>query len=97
MRILRGGSAEIKPNRWFKFDIELDQDDLVAIAVKNNLSVANFTVGQKYLTLVKQAEILTTIEMEAQGMSGDKTSRQLIAEFNDYISTLPKASDVISV
>lgn len=90
MKILRGGSAEVKSNKWFKFDIELDESDLQAIVIKNDIDGEKLTVGQKYQVLVKQAELLTTIEMEGQGMLGDKSSRQLSADLKDFLSTLPK-------
>jgi hypothetical protein len=90
LKILRGGSAEVKPNRWFKFDIELDESDLQAIVVKNSIDGAKLSVVQKYQVLVKQAELLTTIEMEAQEMLGKKSSRELIVEFTEYLHGLPK-------
>lgn len=88
MKILRGGSAEVAPNRWFKFDIELDESDLQALTVKHNLS--GLTVIQKYKLLVKQAELLTTIEMESQGLSGDKSAVTLKDEFDTLVESLPK-------
>lgn len=90
MKILKGGSAEVRPNRWAKFDIELDESDLQAIVVKNSIDGAKLTVGQKYQTLVKQADVLITVEMEGQGMVGDKSSTQLTADFKNYLATLPK-------
>lgn len=93
MKILRGGSAEIRPNRWFKFDVELDESDLQAIVIKHNIDGDKLTVGQKYQTLVKQAELLTTIEMEGQGMEGDKSSRLLNGEFKNFLSNLPKLAE----
>lgn len=89
MRILRGGSAEVKPNQWFKFDIELDESDLQAITIKHNLG--ELTVIQKYKLLVKQAELLTTIEMESQGLAGDKSARDIMTDFNSLVESLPKA------
>ncbi len=88
MKILRGGSAEIRPNKWHKFDIELDEGDLQALVVKHGL--ADLTVIQKYKLLVKQAELLVTVEMEGQGVVGDKTSRDLMAELNSLVESLPK-------
>jgi hypothetical protein len=90
LKILRGGSAEVTPNKWFKFDIELDESDLQAIVVKNNIDGEKLTVGQKYQVMVKQAELLTTIEMESQEMHGKKSSRELMVEFNEYLKSLPK-------
>lgn len=89
MKILRGGSAEVRPNRWFKFDIELDESDLQALVVKHNLD--DLTVIQKYKLLVKQAELLTTIEMESQGLAGEKPAKEIVAEFNSLVDSLPKA------
>ena len=99
MKILRGGSAEVRPNHWFKFDIELDESDLQAIVVKNNIDGTKLTVGQRYQVLVKQAELLTTIEMESQALFGDKSSRQLSIDFKEFLATLPKlaAEDADSV
>lgn len=88
MKILRGGSAEVKPNQWFKFDIELDEQDLLALTVKHNLS--QLTVIQKYKLLVKQAELLTTIEMESQGLIGDKRASEILSDFNTLVESLPK-------
>lgn len=88
MKILRGGSAEVRSNQWFKFDIELDESDLQALRIKHNLG--DLTVIQKYKLLVKQAELLTTIEMEAQGLNGDKRASELLIEFNELIEYLPK-------
>jgi hypothetical protein len=91
VKILRGGSAEIRPNTWFKFDIELDESDLQALIVKHNLDGSKLTVIQKYKLLVNQAELLTTVEMQKQGMEGDKTPGSILSEFNDLVETLPKA------
>lgn len=90
MKILRGGSAEVRPTQWFKFDIELDESDLQALIVKHSLDGSNLTVIQKYKLLVKQAELLVTVEMEIQGLHGDKSSAELKQEFDTLINTLPK-------
>lgn len=90
MRVLRGGSTEVKSNTWFKFDIELDESDLQAIVVKNNIDYSKLTVGQKYQLLVTQAEILVTLQMESQGAEGEKTSRELVGQFNVLIERMPK-------
>lgn len=92
MKILRGGSAEVTSNKWFKFDIELDESDLQAIVVKNDIDTEKLTVGQKYSVLTKQAEILVTIQMESQGLVGELSSRELMQEFNTYVGTLPKVA-----
>jgi len=88
VKILRGGSAEVRPNKWHKFDIELDESDLQALAVKHNL--ADLTVIQKYKLLVKQAELFVIVEMEGQGVTGDKSSRIAMTELTDLINSLPK-------
>ena len=92
MRILRGGSAEVRSNQWFKFDIELDESDLQALCIKHNIDQESLTVIQKYKLLVNQAELLTTVEMQKQGMEGDKTPGTILSEFNDLVETLPKAA-----
>ena len=91
MKILKGGSAEVANNRWVKFDIELDESDLQAIVIKNGIDGSKLTVGQKYQTLVKQAEVLVTLQMEGEGMTGEKSSRELLEDFKAYVSSLPKA------
>lgn len=88
MKILRGGSAEIKPNKWHKFDIELDESDLQAIVVKHNLDYSKLTVISKYKILVKQAEILVTAEMNSQGVQGEQSLGELTESFNNYVAGL---------
>lgn len=90
MRVLRGGSAEVSNNKWFKFDIELDESDLQAIVIKNGLDLAKLTVGQKYQLLVTQAELLVTLQMESQDLTGQKSSRDILSEFNSLIEKMPK-------
>lgn len=90
MKVLKGGSAEVSSNRWHKFDIELDESDLQAIVVKNNLAYDQLTVGMKYSILVKQAEILVTIQFESEGLNSEKSSRELIQEFTFFLNGLPK-------
>ncbi len=97
MKILKGGTAEIElasgKNRWKKFDIELDESDLQAIVVKNNIDYDKLTVGMKYSILVKQAEILVTVEFESEGQAGEKSSRDLIQEFALFLNSMPKVED----
>lgn len=90
MRVLRGGSAENANNRWVKFDIELDESDLQAEVIKHNLAGAELTVIQKYTLLVKLAELLVTVRMEALGVQGEESSQTLNKNYKEYISTLPK-------
>lgn len=90
MKITKGGSAEVSPNRWHKFDVELDETDLQAIVVKYLLDYPQLTVGMKYSILVKQAEILVTIQFEAEGLKSNKSSRDLIQEFAFFLNSLPK-------
>jgi hypothetical protein len=94
LRVLRGGSAEVESNKWFKFDIELDESDLQAIVIKNNLDSDKLTVGQKYQLLVTQAELLVTLQMEGQGSTGTKTSREILSEFNTLIEKMPHVDSV---
>jgi hypothetical protein len=94
LRVLRGGSAEVQSNKWFKFDIELDESDLQAIVIKNSLDAAKLTVGQKYQLLVAQAEILVTLQMEGQSLTGEKSSRLLMEELNVLMSKMPHADSV---
>lgn len=93
MRVLRGGSAEVKPNNWYKFDIELDESDLQAILVKNNIDSTVLTVGQKYKIMSAQAEILVTLEFENQGLNSDQSANQLTVNFLDMLSRLQKVQD----
>lgn len=90
MKILRGGSAEIKPNKWHKFDIELDESDLQAIVVKHNIDYSKLTVISKYKLLTWQAEILVTAEMNSQGVTGEKSIGDLTEIFNNYVAGLAK-------
>jgi len=94
LRVLRGGSAEVDSNKWFKFDIELDESDLQAIVIKNGLDADKLTVGQKYQLLVSQAEILVTLQMEGQNLTGEKSSRLLMAELSTLITRMPHADSV---
>jgi hypothetical protein len=93
MKVLRGGSAETRNNRWVKFDVELDESDLQAEVYKYNLALRELTVIQKYSLLVKLAELLVTIRMETLGVSGEKDSAKLSQEYSDYVTSLPKAED----
>lgn len=88
MKILRGGSAEVRPNNWFKFDVELDESDLQAIVVKYGLDYDKLTVIDKYRLLKTQAELLTTIEMEQQGAVGQVSARDLSQQLLKVISDL---------
>jgi hypothetical protein len=90
LRVLKGGSAEVAPNKWAKFDIELDESDLQAIVVKNNLDYSKLSVGQKYSILTKQAEVLITHQMELEGLRGEKSSSDLILEFHKLLENMPK-------
>lgn len=94
MRVLRGGSAEVAQNKWFKFDVELDESDLQAIVVKNSLDGAKLTVGQKYQLLVTQAELLVTLQMEGQGTTGQKSSRDIMMEFNSLLEKMPHVDSI---
>jgi hypothetical protein len=98
LRVLRGGSAETDSNKWFKFDIELDESDLQAIVTKYGINQAALTVIQKYNILSTQAEMLVTIQMEAQGLKGDQDLASYVAKFNTLVAGLPKVeSDADSV
>jgi hypothetical protein len=90
LKILKGGSAEISPNRWKKFDIELDETDLQALVIKNNLDATKLSVGQKYLLLVKQAELLITLDMERDGLSGEESFANLNEKLSMFLDKLPK-------
>jgi hypothetical protein len=90
LRILRGGSAEVRPNNWFKFDIELDESDLQAIVIKYNLDLPKMTVIEKYRVLTKQAELLATLEMERQGAVGQFSAQDIKTDLDTIISKLPK-------
>jgi hypothetical protein len=82
----------VRPNKWHKFDIELDESDLQAIVVKHGIDGDKLTVIQKYKVLVAQAELLVTVEFEKAGGSSDKTSGYLLGEFNEILSKLPKVA-----
>ncbi len=90
MKVLRGGSAETSSNKWFKFDVELDENDLQAIAIQYSLDYGLLSVVQKYRILSKQAEILVSVEMEQAGLAGKVSSNSMVMAFKDFISTLPK-------
>lgn len=92
MRILRGGSAEVLGNKWVKFDVELDESDLQAEIMKYGLT-DHLTVIQKYSLLVRLAELLVTVRMEALGANGAATSAQLSQQYNDFISSLPRRGE----
>lgn len=80
----------MRPNNWFKFDIELDESDLQAIVIKYGLDYDKLTVIDKYRLLKTQAELLTTVEMEQQGASGQVSARELSENLKNVISNLPK-------
>jgi len=90
MRVLRGGSAENSSNRWVKFDVELDESDMQAEVIKYNLDASKLTVLQKYSLLVKLAELLVTVRMEALGVVGAASSKDLNQSYVDYVATLPR-------
>lgn len=90
MKILRGGSAEVQNGKWFKFDIELDESDLQAIVIKHGLDYEKLSVVQKYQILTTQAELLVTVQMESQGLTGSESSRTFAKRFNDLIDKLTK-------
>lgn len=93
MRVLRGGSAEVSPNKWIKFDIELDEMDLQALVVKNNIDRNQLTVVQKFQLLVTQAELLVTVQMESQGASGSEDIATLNSRLKNLIASLPKSEE----
>lgn len=93
MRILRGGSTEIKSNQWFKFDIELDESDLQALIVKHNLDYSKLTVIQKFNLLSLQAELLVTVQMEQKGATGERSIAEYVAQLQDCINKLPKVAE----
>jgi hypothetical protein len=90
LRILRGGSAEVSTNKWVKFDVELDESDLQALAVKNGLALESLTVIQKFQLLVSQAELLVTVQMENLGAQGSDDVLTLKTRLKNLIATLPK-------
>ncbi len=90
MRVLKGGSAETSSNKWFKFDVELDEGDLQAIVMQYGLDYDKLSVVQKYRMLSKQAEVLVTVEMEQAGLVGKVSSGSMVTSFKDFIATLPK-------
>jgi hypothetical protein len=93
VRILRGGSAESTSGRWVKFDVELDESDIQAEVIKHNLAGRDLSVIQKYTLLVKLAELLVTVRMEALGVRGEQSSNDLNQSYKDYVASLPKAED----
>jgi hypothetical protein len=90
MKVLKGGSAEVSTNRWHKFDIELDESDLQAIVIKNNIDGDKLSVIQKYQILKSYGEILVTMEFEAQGLNGDVSAKLLSAQLTQMLNNLPK-------
>lgn len=93
MKILRGGTTELPNNKWYKFDIELDESDLQAIVIKNRLDYDKLTVVNKFRIMSMQAELLVTAQMESQGVSGEKSTREYTAMLSEYIEKLPKTED----
>ncbi len=90
MKVLRGGSAETSSNKWFKFDVELDEGDLQAITFQYGLDYDKLSVIQKYRILSKQAEVLVTVEMEQAGLTGKVSSNSAVIAFKEFVSALPK-------
>ena len=97
MKVLKGGSAEVRSNQWKKFDIELDESDLQAIVIKHKLDYSKLTVVQKFRILSLQAEVFVTYQMESEGMTGEKSTGALSLELRNFLETLPKAEDAASV
>ncbi len=64
MKIRRGISGEIDKNVWIKFDIEVEEDDLVKVAVERlgSSDTSIFTVKQAYQLLNAEAEIYIAVE-----------------------------------
>lgn len=91
MRVLRGGSAENKSNRWVKFDVELDESDYQQLLVENGLDPSDLTVIQKFNLLVKYAELLVTVRMESLGAVGDSSSAELLQELKTFIDRLKES------
>lgn len=92
MRILRGGSTEIRSNEWFKFDVELDESDLQALVIKHAIDYEKLTVIQKFQFLSLQAEIFVTAQMESRGASGETSLKNLQTNFENFIAKLPKVA-----
>lgn len=92
MKILRGGSAETRSGKWFKFDIELDESDFQALVIKNNLDADKISLLQKYQLLTTQAELLVTVEMNKQGVDSEESSTVLVKRLKDIINALPRVA-----
>jgi hypothetical protein len=91
LKVLRGGSAENSSNRWVKFDVELDESDYQQLLIENQLDAFDLTTLQKFNLLVKYAELLVTVRMEALGSTGDVHSSVLLQELKAFIEKLKGA------
>lgn len=81
MRVRHGWSGEVESNRWAKFDIELEEDDLRRILVGNGIApstVDKLSLVNAYRLLEIEAERLVLFKLiRRYGYSRDSASQQL--------------------
>lgn len=67
MRVMRGWSGEVAPNKWAKNDTEADETDLQRLADEYEFDIKNLTVRDAYLLLSIQTEIFILSDMYSRG------------------------------
>lgn len=63
MKVRQGWSGEVEPNRWAKFDIELEEDDLRRVARQHDIDPAALPGRLAFLLLEVEAEMLVLTKL----------------------------------
>lgn len=80
MRVRMGWSGETDSNVWQKFDVELEQDDLIRIFRENDLPDGlheRLPTKVCYQLLQNEAEMLLLSKLRAFGYPHDKASSRI--------------------
>ncbi len=95
MRVRQGWSGEVSSNRWAKFDVELEEDDLRRILTNDKLDPSTadkLSTTQAYRLLEIEAERLVLLKLVRRyGYSSAEARQQLsdlLTEFDEILKPL---------
>ncbi len=64
MQVRQGWSGEVEPNRWAKFDVELDENDLRRLFIEAGIDfVTDLTTAEAFQLLETEAERLVIVKL----------------------------------
>lgn len=88
MRVRQGWSGEVEPNRWAKFDLELEEDDLRRVLQQHDLVGVDPPLATCFQILELEAERLVMVKLMTRYGYPEVAGRDRLNKINSQLQAV---------